>query len=183
MSFDAFTIAALVDELNEVIAGGRVQDIIDTDAMGLGWEIYAARERHYLYMSADAMQPRVHLVRDRLRRGLAKPTQLGLLCRRYVEGGVVKGVSQPPWERLLEIAVEGPEGSVRLIVELMPRRANVLLVEGGVILDCLNRVGPGENRYRLSLPNHEYLPPPPIRGQMDPHAIRASDMCAILTQV
>ena len=29
-------------------------------------------------------------------------------------------------------------------------------------------MGPDENRYRLSLPNHDYVPPPPIRGQLAP---------------
>ena len=58
----------------------------------------------------------------------------------------------------------------------MPRRANVLLVQDGLILDCLNRVGPDENRYRLSLPNHDYVPPPPIRGQLDPAQVTESDL-------
>ena len=79
MSFDAFTISAMVDELMDTIVGGRVQDVIDVDEMGLGLEIYADHQRRYLYMSADAMNPRIHLVDTKLRRGLTKPTQLGLL--------------------------------------------------------------------------------------------------------
>ncbi len=168
MSFDAFTISALVDEFIDTLVGGRVQDVIDVDEMGLGLEIYANRRRRYLYMSADANQPRVYLAASKLRRGLMKPTQLGLLCRRTVESGIVAHVSQPDWERLLRIDFAGPEGDVSLVVELMPRRANVLLLRDGLILDCLNRVGPDENRYRLSLPNHDYVPPPPIRGQLAP---------------
>ena len=93
------------------------------------------------------------------------------------------GATQPPWERLLELEVESHEGKFRIIAELMPRRANVLLVRDGIILDCLNRVGPAENRYRLSLPNHEYVPPPPIRGQMDPADMTAADMTRLLELV
>ncbi len=183
MGFDSFTIAAMVDEFLGGVVGGRVQDIIDTDALGLGLEIYGGRERRYLYLSADAMQPRAHLVDSKLRRGLTKPAQLGLLFRRYIEGGIVTGVTQPPWERLLELEAESHEGKFRIIAELMPRRANVLLVRDGIILDCLNRVGPEENRYRLSLPNHEYVPPPPIRGQMDPADMTAADMTRLLELV
>ena len=87
MTLDTFTISALVDELVATIVGGRVQDVIDVDEMGIGLEIYAARKRHYLYLGADARLPRLHLVGAKLRRGLAKPTQLGLLFRRYVEAG------------------------------------------------------------------------------------------------
>ena len=180
MSFDAFTISAMVDELSDKIVAGRVQDVIDVDAMGLGLEIYADHQRCYLYMSADAMHPRIHLVDKKLRRGLTKPTQLGLLFRRYIEGGIVTQISQPAWERLLEIEVEGRDGVFRIIVELMPRRANLLLVRNGVILDCMNRVGPEDNRYRLSLPNHDYVPPPPIRGQLDPATLSEHDILQLL---
>lgn len=177
---DTFTISALVDELAATIVGGRVQDVLDVDDMGIGLEIYAARKRHYLYLGADSNLPRAYLVGAKLRRGLLKPTQLGLLFRRYAEAGRVIRVSQPPWERLLTIDIEGPEGEVSIIAELMPRRANVLLVQEGLILDCLNRVGPEDNRYRLSLPNHDYLPPPPIRDQLGPARVTESDFASLL---
>lgn len=183
MSFDVFTISALVDEFMDTLVGGRVQDVIDVDEMGLGLEIYANRRRHYLYMSADAKLPRIYLAAGKLRRGLMKPTQLGLLCRRTVEGGIVTHVSQPNWERLLQIDFAGPEGDVSLVVELMPRRANVLLLRDGLILDCLNRVGPDQNRYRLSLPNHDYVPPPPIRGQLAPDDVSLESLRRIMDAV
>ena len=180
MSPDTFAISALVDELRAKLLGGRIQDVIDVADMALGLEIYAQGERRYLLLSAEPSQPRAHLVASKLRRGTAKPSQLGLLFRRYVEGGKISGVTQPDWERLLEIEVAGREGAMRIIAELMPRRANLLLVRDGIILDCLNRVGPDDNRYRLSLPNHDYVPPPPLRGQLRPAALDADDLQRIL---
>ena len=177
---DSFLISALVDELGAALVGGRVQDVVDVDALAIGLEIYAKRRRRYLYLSADASQPRVHLVDAKLRRGLAKPTQLGLLLRRFIEGGTVLDVRQPAWERLLEIEIEAREGGFKLIAELMPRRANLLLLRDGLILDCLKRVGPEQNRYRLSLPNHDYAPPPPIRGQLDPARLTESELRRLL---
>ena len=180
MSPDTFAISALVDELRDRLLGGRIQDVVDVAPMSLGLEAYAQGKRHYLLLCADSQQPRVHLVASKLRRGTQKPTQLGLLFRRYVEGGRIAKISQPAWERLLEIDVEGESGRLRIIAELMPRRANLLLVREGVILDCLNRVGPDENRYRLSLPKHDYVPPPPIQNQLDPATISAVDLQRIL---
>ncbi len=168
MNFDVYTISALVDELMDVLVGGRIQDVLNTDATGIGLEVYAHRQRRYLYLSADPQTPRVHLVPDRLRRGTERPNQLGLLMRRFVEGGILNHVSQPPWERMLTLEVSGPEGEVQLIVEPMERRANLLLVQGGIILDCMRRVGPDENRFRVSLPNHPYTPPPPITNRLNP---------------
>ena len=182
MYFDAFTISALVDEFMDTIVGGRVQDVLDVDSTGIGLEIYAQRQRRYLYMSADSQTPRVHLVGDKLRRGLHKPTQLGLVFRRYVEGGIVSHVSQPAWERILQLDVDGPQGAITIIIEPMERRSNILLVQEGVIIDCMRRVGPDENRYRLSLPKHEYVPPPPMTGRLNPFALSLEDFQRIFEQ-
>ncbi|MBZ0301734.1 MAG: NFACT family protein [Anaerolineae bacterium] len=182
MYLDAFTLSALVDEFLDTLVGGRVQDSIDVDETGLGLEIYAQHRRHYLYMSADHQTPRVHLVEDKLRRGLPKPKPIGLLFRRYVEGGVVTHVSQPKWERILQIDIEGPEGEVSIVVEPMERRSNILLVQNGVILECVRRVGPDENRYRVSLPAHAYVPPPPQIGKLDPTRLTAETLDGIFDQ-
>lgn len=171
MYLDAYTLSALVDELMDTVVGGKVQDTLSVDATGLGMEIYADHRRRYLYISGDSNNPRVHLVEDKLRRGLTTPTQLGLLLRRYVEGGTILHISQPKWERVLQIDMDGPEGEVALIIEPMERRSNILLVQNGVIVDCMRRVGPEDNRYRLSLPAHQYVPPPPQTSKLDPHTM------------
>lgn len=182
MYVDAFTISALVDELMDTVVGGRIQDSVMVDSTGIGLEIYANRQRQYLYISADKHAPRVHLVPEKLRRGMPKPSQLALLVRRYVEGGIVTHVSQPPWERILHIDVEGAEGEVLIIVEPMERRSNTYLVQDGMILDVARRVGSDDNRYRLSLPAHEYEPPPPLTGRLDPYKLSLEGLQGIFDQ-
>lgn len=178
MNFDVFTVSALVDEFMDNLVGGRVQDVIDVDRHTLGLEIYANHQRQYLLLSADNQNPHVYVAPDKLRRGTPKPTQVGLLFRRYVERGIVTHVSQPDWERILQIDIEGPEGEVTIIIEPMPRRSNILLVQDGTILDCMRRVGPKENRYRLSLPAHEYILPPPQTGKLEPDMVDIGQMSA-----
>lgn len=184
MNLDALTISALVDEFMDLLVGGRVQDLLDVDQTGYGLEIYANRKRHYLYLSADQQVPRVHLVDGKLRRGLYQPKQLGLMLRRYVEGAILMHVSQPPWERILFLDFEHPEaGKSRIVIEPMERRANILLLnDEGVILDCVRRVGPEENSYRLSLPNHEYRLPPPLTGRFDPFALTQEQVEELLDE-
>ncbi len=179
MNLDVFTISALVDEFMDVLVGGRVQDSLSVDETGIGLEIYGSHQRRYLYLSADPQTPRVHLMPDKLRRGLQQPTTLGLLIRRYVEGGIITHVSQPAWERILQIDVQGAEGDVSIIAEPMPRRSNLLLIRDGIILDCMRRVGPDENRYRVSLPAHEYVSPPPQIGKLDPFALTLESLIGI----
>ena len=144
-------------------------------------EIYAAHKRHYLYLSADPAHPRVHLVDSKLRRGLQTPTQLGLLGRRYVEGAVVTRVSQPPWGTTTanRSRRSGRRGPAHRRTHATPRQC-APLISNGIILDCLNRVGPDDNRYRLSLPNHAYVPPPPILNQVDPGTLTVEALTDML---
>lgn len=169
MYFDVMTISALVDEFMDELVGGRVQNTIDVDPTGYGLEIYMNRQRHYLYLSADQQAPRVHRVGDTLRRGMYKPKQLGLLLRRFIRGAILTHVSQPHWERIIFFDFDHPEhGESRIIVEPMPRRANILLVRHDKIIDCVHRVSAEDNRYRQSLPNYIYEMPPPLTGRIDP---------------
>lgn len=181
MSFDAFTVSALVDELRPAIGEGRVQDVIDVEQTAIGLEVYANRQRRYLYLGADKQAPRVLLAGDKLRRGIQKPTQLGLLFRRFIEGARITSIDQPPFERILEFTVEHPaEGSFRIVVEIMPRRSNLILVRDGVVLDCIWRVGPEDNRYRVTLPNHPYEPPPPLTGRLQPEDVTPDTIAELL---
>jgi predicted ribosome quality control (RQC) complex YloA/Tae2 family protein len=91
-------------------------------------------------------------------------------------------VHQPAWERVLHLDIEGPEGAVTIIVEPMERRSNVLLVQDGTILDCIRRVGPQDNRVRLSLPAHQYVPPPPQIGKLAPDLVGEAEMLGMLGQ-
>jgi predicted ribosome quality control (RQC) complex YloA/Tae2 family protein len=184
MYLDAFTLSALVDEFLDKLVGGKVQDSVSVDETGIGVEIYSFvdHRRYYLYMSADSQIPRVHLLDDKLRRGLSTPTQLGLMFRRYVEGGVVAHVSQPTWERILMIDIEGPEGEVTIVIEPMERRSNILLLQNGIVMDCIRRIGPNENRYRVSLPNHKYVLPPPQTNKLDPFTVEADDIADLFAK-
>lgn len=172
MYFDAVTIRALAGELDARLRGGRIQDSVQIDAASFGLEVYASHERHYLLLSADQRYPRALLADEKLRRGVQKPSPLGLLLRRYVEGARIDAVQQPPWERLIVFAIDGPEGVFELIVEPMERRANLLLVRhDGIIADCVRRVGPDENRVRVSLPGYRYAPPPPQQLKRAPSTL------------
>jgi predicted ribosome quality control (RQC) complex YloA/Tae2 family protein len=182
MYLDVFTLSALVDEFMDLLVGGRVQDSLSVDEYGLGLEIYGAHQRRYLYLSADPQTPRVQIVPEKLRRGLQQPTQVALMFRRYVEGGVITHVSQPDWERILHIDVRGPEGDLTIIVEPMERRSNLLLVKEGIILDCIRRVGADENRYRVSLPGKPYVPPPPQTGKLNPFSLTLESVIGLFEQ-
>ena len=182
MYLDAYTLSALADEFLDTLVGGRIQDVLDVNETGVGLEIYADRKRHYLYLSAEPNAPRVQVVAERLRRGLPKPTTLGLLLRRYVEGGILSHVSQPPWERILQFDIETQAGVIQLIIEPMERRANLLLVQDGIVLECIRRVKPSDTRTRMALPGQPYTLPAPQMGKRDPTQISVDDLSELIVQ-
>ena len=168
----------------DVLVGGRVQDSLSVDEHGIGLEIYARHERRYLYMSADPQTPRVHIVPEKLRRGLQTPSQLGLLFRRYVEGGLITHVSQPDWERILHIDVQGAEGDMTIIIEPMERRSNLLLIQretGIILLYASRRAG----REPLPCqPAHQMptVPPPPQIGKLNPFDLTLESLMGLFDQ-
>ena len=166
MYYDALTTAAVADEFRLKILDGRVQRVVQVDPLSLGLEIFGG-ERHQLLASADPQHPRLHLVSYKLRRGVEQPTPLLLLARKYLDGARLAAVEQPPFERLLSLSFSGPAGQVVLLIELIERRANIILLEGQRILDAAQRVSAEINRYRTIQPGQLYQPPPPQR-KLDP---------------
>jgi len=93
-----------------------------------GMEVYAHGKREYLLASAHPEQARLHLAGEKLRRGVERPTPLLLLLRKYVHGGRIAAIERPPFERVLHLGVQHPEGNTTLIVEIMGRYSNIVLV-------------------------------------------------------
>jgi predicted ribosome quality control (RQC) complex YloA/Tae2 family protein len=182
MSLDTFGISALVDEFTQQLVGGRVQDSVELDRETFGFEIYANRQRHYLLVSANKQEPRALIAPDKLRRGVQTPSTLGLLLRTRIEGTRLNAVRQPPWERIIIFEFSDADSELELVVEVIPRRANIILVEGSTILDCARRIGPKDNRYRIILPKHEYVAPPPIEGKTEPAEVTPETIDRFLRQ-
>jgi predicted ribosome quality control (RQC) complex YloA/Tae2 family protein len=159
---DALTLAAVADELRHKLLGGRIQRVLLVDRLMIGLEVYAHRQRHYLLISAQPEEGgRLHLMQYRLRRGLETPTPLLLRLRKYARGGRITDIQQPPAERLLQLSIEGKEGVVVLIAEVMGKRSNIILTEeDSTILECAKHVPASQNRYRVLLPGHPYILPP-----------------------
>lgn len=111
MQFDALTLAAVADELRATVVGGRIQRVVQTGPLSLGFEVYAQRRRHYLLASAHPQFARVHLVRAKPSRGVEATTPLLLLLRKYVLGGFIVAVEQPPLERILVISIAKESGA------------------------------------------------------------------------
>lgn len=205
--YDALTIAAVVDELNETILDGRVQRVLQLDRLTVGLEVYAGR-RWQVLLSADPRAARLHLVREgRLTGDAALVTPLLLLLRKYARGArLVRVAQEPPLERAVFLRFahffvdeEGddaaPEGDAAeewveeaagelvettLAVEIMGRHSNLILVgPDGRIMDSAKRVPPDLSRVRPILPRGRYGPVPP-QAKADPRTVTTGELATLL---
>jgi len=185
MNFDAITTTALCHELRAEIQGGRIQHVHHPDAQSVALEIVSRTHTHWLFLSVHPDSARAHLVTRRPARTTDRVTPLLLLLRKYVDGGRIELVEQPPLERVLRLGIarRAPSGELwrtQLVVEVMGRLSNVILLDAdGAIMDSIKRVPPAINRVRTVLPRHRYAPPPP-QHKLDPRALTGSVLRAAL---
>jgi predicted ribosome quality control (RQC) complex YloA/Tae2 family protein len=181
VSQDTLALAAVRDELESLLVGGRVQRVIRPTELSIGLEIYAG-QRHQVLLSAEAQAPRIALTDERLRRGAETASPLQLLLRKYVRGARLVAIEQPELERVLRWRFAGPEGVVDLVCEVMGRLSNLVLVDAdGAILDAAKRIPAHINRYRVILPGAPYVPPPP-QAKAHPLHISPDELGAALAQ-
>lgn len=179
MNVDFLTLACLRDHLDDLL-GARIQRVVLPDELSVGLELYAG-QRAQLLVSADPQHPRVLLAPQKLRRGVETETTLLLLLRKWVRGSRLVDVTQPEWERILELHFEGQAGPCRLVAELIGRYSNAILVgPQGDVLDAVRHVGPAKNRYRVILPGRPYQPPPKPVGRQPPTQLPSGEWAALL---
>ncbi|MDW8403367.1 NFACT family protein [Chloroflexus sp.] len=207
MYFDALTLNAVVEELRASILFGRIQRVVLVGPLTIGLEVYAHGQRRYLLASADAQTARIHLVSQRLTRGVDGEPPFLLLMRKYLLGGRIVGIEQPPYERVVLFSITKAAESRKplahtdeladdeldadetaeavellrcdLIVEPQDRRSNIILVDdNNLILDAIKRVTPRMSS-RVIMPRRVYeLPPTPAKR--DPLRATAAEIEAVL---
>lgn len=198
MYFDALTLAAVADEMETVLLGGRIQHICLPNQHSIALEIYHHGRRHHLLLSAHPQLTRVHLSTIKPSRGVDTETPLLLLLRKYVVGGRIVGIEQPALERILALSIAkgpfdrniddlSPEEEQQdhitrceIIIETMERRANILLVgDDNIIMESMRHITPTMSR-RPVQPREPYELPP-AQQKRDPRQATSEGIHTLLT--
>lgn len=178
MPMDAICLSAVVRELAETVVGSRIDKIHQPARDEVILQVRGNQGSGKLLLSASPTRPRLQMTQAP-RENPAEPPMFCMLLRKYLAGGRITGIVQPPMERLVELQIEatdemGDRGGRRLILEAMGRRANLILLDGeGRIVDCLRRVDAEMNQERQILPGMFYRLPP-TQGKQDPMEAQVS---------
>ena len=188
MPMDALCLSAVRKETEQAVLGGRIDKIHQPSRDEILLHIRSRAGACRLLLSANPARPRMQLT-ELPRENPAEPPMFCMLLRKYLTGGKIMELRQPPMERLAELVIEatnemGDKVTRRLILEAMGRRTNLLLLDGeNRIVDCLRRVDVdlSQENARPLLPGMFYQYPPVQEGKLDPETMTPEDRAAILT--
>ena len=163
MALDAVFLRAVTDELRPCVAGLRIEKVFQPsrDRVHL---LLRGNLRLLLCAAADA--PRVQFS-GRAPDNPATPPMFCMLLRKHLLGGRIVALEQPSLERLIRLDIDttdelGRAGRRTLILEAIPRRANLVLLDAdGRIVDSLRRVDAEQAPDRPILPGLFYHEPTP----------------------
>ncbi|HVA89540.1 MAG TPA: NFACT RNA binding domain-containing protein [Chloroflexota bacterium] len=169
MPFDSVTTRAVADDLCLHLLGGRVDKIMQPEAMAIALLFWAEHGNQWLVLSAHAQQARVQRTTRKQASAFSEPTSWVMLLRKYLEGSRLVAVEQQGVDRVLRLTFQGGPTRSVLIAELMGRYSNLILADPTmVVLGALKHIRADQNRFRVTLPHHPYLTPP-MPMQPPPH--------------
>ena len=175
MPLDAFTLRGLTAELAERCVDTKIDKVTQPTRDEIILNLRGRNGGGRLLLSAGSGSPRACLTAE-ARENPAVPPMFCMLLRKLIGGGIIRRVTQPSAERMLAFEIEamdelGELRTLRLVLELITRRANLVLVDQeGRIIDCIRRVeGDLAEGKRQVLPGLFYRPPEAREG-IDPFA-------------
>lgn len=172
MPFDGITSHLLACELNDLLAGTRIDKIFQPDKQTVIIHIRANARTEKLLISCNPSSVRMNLTSSD-RENPKMPPSFCMLLRKYLSGAKIESISCPSYERIIEIKASNTDElhdrkTYTLICELMGRYSNLILTnQTGKIIDSLVHIDLSVNRYREIMPAriYEY---PPAQDKMTP---------------
>lgn len=166
MAFDGIAVHAITKELNNKLAGGKLEKVYQPENDELVFHIHSKEGNFKLYLSCNSGSARINLMTESIKNP-PTPMNFCMLLRKHIQGGRIKNITQKDCERIVEIPFEtvnelGFYVNKKLIVEIMGKHSNIILVdmESNKIIDSIKRISIDVNRIRQILPGKIYEYPP-----------------------
>ncbi len=185
MAFDGITVAAITQELQTTLTGGRITKIAQPEVDELLLTIKTPTGANRLYISASASLPLIYLTDENKPSPMTAPN-FCMLLRKHIGNGRIIGISQPGLERIIHLDIEhldelGDLCRKKLIIEIMGKHSNIIFCdEKERIIDSIKHVNAQMSSVREVLPGRPYFIPDTM-AKKDPLSIDLEDFTDILT--
>ena len=165
MAFDALTLSVLRDELSSTLTGGKITKIYQPERDEIVLFVFN-KQTYKLLISANANVNRIHLTEMPTDNPKTAPS-FCMLLRKHITNATVTRVSQMPYERVLEFALEvndelGYKKDMKLIFELTGKTSNLILTDGQyVVYDSVKHLPQDLDSKRIIMAGTKYSFFPP----------------------
>lgn len=186
MALDGVAINCLVAQFKATIIDGRIDKIYQPQPDEITLKVRTRTDSRRILLSASSNNPRIYITQqEKSNPHMAPP--FCMLLRKHVQGGRIKDIIQPDFERIVEILIDatdelGEVSTKKLIIEIMGRHSNIILVnrDGGII-DAIKRISSAVSRIREVLPGASYTRPP-SQGKVNPLTVDTAAVGRILSR-
>lgn len=171
MPYDGILIHFLTSELSEKLVGGKINKIIEPNALDLCLQIRSKDQtdkqikNYQLFISSSLDMPRIYLTTQKIS-SFESPKNFCMVLRKYLERGIISKIEQIDNDRIIVFHIRctnelGDNVTYLLIFELMGRNSNIVLVNSQkIIIDAIRKLPPSEDCKRFILPKVSYSYPP-----------------------
>jgi len=160
MAIDGIMLAACRQELSRELLGAKINKVYQPKKNFLTIDLRNNQQNYQLLTVIDPRQSRVH-ISDISFDNPPQPPTFAMVLRKHLTHGLIKDITQPGLERMLEVDIASNTTVYRLYLEIMGRYSNVILVDsGGTVLDAMKRLGPDDKSARELIPGAGYRYPP-----------------------
>lgn len=186
MALDGITIAAVADELNQTLTGGRIAKIAQPESDELLLTVKTPQGQKKLYLSASASLPLIYLTDENKPSPMTAPG-FCMLLRKHIGNGKITGISQPGLERIIHLEIEhldemGDLCRKKLIVEIMGKHSNIIFCDDkDRIIDSIKHVSAQMSSVREVLPGRDYFIPDTMKKH-DPLTVREDTFIRVLRE-
>ena len=175
MPQDAYTLRHIARELNEMLAGGKVNKIIQPSRDEVDLLVYAGKKKKKLILNTNASYARA-CVSNAVRTAPGVAPNFCMLLRKHLTGATLLRVEQIAFERILAFVFDctGEFSYAKrvLYAEIMGKYSNLILTENGIIAGALKISSVQENFKRTLFPGAKYQFPDP-QEKVDPRNLSA----------
>ena len=145
MAFDGVTIANIVYELNQELAGSRLYKIAQPEEDELLLTFKTKDGQKKLFLSADASLPLIYLTAESKPSPMTAPN-FCMLLRKHLQNARVIAIRQPGLERIVQMELEHLDEMVdlcrkELIIEIMGKHSNIIFCNSDhMIIDSIKHI-------------------------------------------
>lgn len=172
ITFDSLTLKAFLKENESFFVGARIQKIQQPTRRDFVFTLRNKGETRRFYVNITPQLYHLCFMNKDFeqRRNIEIPKQPPMFCmllRKHLENAKISKVSQPKYERILELYVEtynelSEKIDLCLAIELMGKHSNIILYncDTNVILGCAHNIGAEKSRNRELAGTLPYIYPP-----------------------